>query len=69
MGIVEGAFGIDSLSAISFPRSLPFGHHEISPDAWYVDRWGIWQFTRGHAQRRNEQAATRPGGVAAAGRE
>ncbi len=66
MGIVEGAFGIDSLSAILFPRSFPCGHHQSSPDAWCADRWGIWQFTRGHAQRRNEQAATRPRGVGAA---
>jgi hypothetical protein len=34
MGVVEGAFGIDSLNAILFPRSLPFGHHQTSLDPW-----------------------------------
>jgi hypothetical protein len=49
MGVVEGAFGIDSLNAILFSRPLPFGHHQTSPHAWWADRWGSGQFTGGRA--------------------
>jgi hypothetical protein len=67
MGVVETAFGVDSLNAILFSRSLPFRHHQASVFARWAGRWGGWQITRGHAQRRNQQATTRPCGVGAAG--